>query len=154
MEGGSRYMAMQMEHYLSTMDNLLNNDLARNLAVEMEKDRLRISLLMAISHGNLFEEESQSCTAGNRSVDDNSTEHSTCQSNDNEGSCGNTSDHSSESESESIRKDIKVKKSKNEQKPTRNGKDKYKRKDMRKDIKAGSARHKRKVKKVKKRTKV
>ncbi|GKE56390.1 hypothetical protein Tco_1495575 [Tanacetum coccineum] len=34
--------------------------------------------------------------------DDNSTEHSTCQSNDSEGSCGNTSDHSSESESESI----------------------------------------------------
>ncbi|GJV70419.1 putative ribonuclease H-like domain-containing protein [Tanacetum coccineum] len=34
--------------------------------------------------------------------DDNSTEHSTCQSNDSEGSCGNTSEHSSESESESI----------------------------------------------------
>ncbi|GJR21876.1 hypothetical protein Tco_0970403 [Tanacetum coccineum] len=34
--------------------------------------------------------------------DDNSTEHSTYQSNDNEGSCGNTSEHSSESESESI----------------------------------------------------
>ncbi|GKA64125.1 ribonuclease H-like domain-containing protein, partial [Tanacetum coccineum] len=35
-------------------------------------------------------------------LDDNSTEHSTYQSNDNEGSCGNTSEHSSESESESI----------------------------------------------------
>ncbi|GJS06324.1 putative ribonuclease H-like domain-containing protein [Tanacetum coccineum] len=34
--------------------------------------------------------------------DDNSTEHSTCQSNDSKGSCGNTSEHSSESESESI----------------------------------------------------
>ncbi|GJU46889.1 hypothetical protein Tco_1204155 [Tanacetum coccineum] len=34
--------------------------------------------------------------------DDNYTEHSTCQSNDSEGSCGNTSEHSSESESESI----------------------------------------------------
>ncbi|GJV31352.1 ribonuclease H-like domain-containing protein [Tanacetum coccineum] len=34
--------------------------------------------------------------------DDNSTKHSTCQSNDNEGSCGNTSEHSSESESKSI----------------------------------------------------
>ncbi|GJS31213.1 hypothetical protein Tco_0491833 [Tanacetum coccineum] len=34
--------------------------------------------------------------------DDNSTEHSTCQSNDSEGSFGNPSDHSSESESESI----------------------------------------------------
>ncbi|GKC57716.1 hypothetical protein Tco_1085314, partial [Tanacetum coccineum] len=34
--------------------------------------------------------------------DDNSTEHSTCQSNDSEGSCGNTSKHSSEYESESI----------------------------------------------------
>ncbi|GJY64677.1 putative ribonuclease H-like domain-containing protein [Tanacetum coccineum] len=34
--------------------------------------------------------------------DDNSTEHSTCQSNDSEGSCGNTSEHSFESESESI----------------------------------------------------
>ncbi|GJR41627.1 hypothetical protein Tco_1309730 [Tanacetum coccineum] len=34
--------------------------------------------------------------------DDNSTEHSTCQSNDSEGSCGNTSEHSSESETESI----------------------------------------------------
>ncbi|GJZ23042.1 putative ribonuclease H-like domain-containing protein [Tanacetum coccineum] len=34
--------------------------------------------------------------------DDNSTEHSTCQSNDNEGSFGNPSEHSSESESESI----------------------------------------------------
>ncbi|GJR63550.1 putative ribonuclease H-like domain-containing protein [Tanacetum coccineum] len=34
--------------------------------------------------------------------DDNSTEHSTCQSNDSEGSCGNTSEHSSESEVESI----------------------------------------------------
>ncbi|GJS41617.1 hypothetical protein Tco_0566660 [Tanacetum coccineum] len=36
--------------------------------------------------------------------DDNSTEHSTCQSNDSEGSFGNPSEHSSESESESIRK--------------------------------------------------
>ncbi|GJU12234.1 putative ribonuclease H-like domain-containing protein [Tanacetum coccineum] len=35
--------------------------------------------------------------------DDNSTKHSTCQSNDSEGSCGNTSEHTSESESESIR---------------------------------------------------
>ncbi|GJX51407.1 ribonuclease H-like domain-containing protein [Tanacetum coccineum] len=34
--------------------------------------------------------------------DDNSTEHSTCQSNDSKGSCGNTSEHSSESEVESI----------------------------------------------------
>ncbi|GKB27244.1 putative ribonuclease H-like domain-containing protein, partial [Tanacetum coccineum] len=34
--------------------------------------------------------------------DDNSTEHSTCQSNDSEGSFGNPSKHSSESESESI----------------------------------------------------
>ncbi|GJV66680.1 hypothetical protein Tco_1482189 [Tanacetum coccineum] len=34
--------------------------------------------------------------------DDNSSEHSTCQSNDSEGSCGNTSEHSFESESESI----------------------------------------------------
>ncbi|GJR60424.1 putative ribonuclease H-like domain-containing protein [Tanacetum coccineum] len=34
--------------------------------------------------------------------DDNSTKHSTCQSNDSEGSCGNTSEHTSESESESI----------------------------------------------------
>ncbi|GKD19310.1 hypothetical protein Tco_1208468, partial [Tanacetum coccineum] len=34
--------------------------------------------------------------------DDNSTENSTCQSNDNEGSFGNPSEHSSESESESI----------------------------------------------------
>ncbi|GJU33434.1 putative ribonuclease H-like domain-containing protein [Tanacetum coccineum] len=34
--------------------------------------------------------------------DDNSTEHSTCQSNDSEGSYGNPSEHSSESESESI----------------------------------------------------
>ncbi|GJX83186.1 hypothetical protein Tco_0332667 [Tanacetum coccineum] len=34
--------------------------------------------------------------------DDNSSEHSTCQSNDSEGSCGNTSEHSFETESESI----------------------------------------------------
>ncbi|GJV91014.1 hypothetical protein Tco_1538827 [Tanacetum coccineum] len=34
--------------------------------------------------------------------DENSTEHSTCQSNDSEGSCGNTSKHSSESGSEYI----------------------------------------------------
>ncbi|GKG59309.1 hypothetical protein Tco_0604960, partial [Tanacetum coccineum] len=34
--------------------------------------------------------------------DDNSTEHSTCQSNDSEESFGNPSEHSSESESESI----------------------------------------------------
>ncbi|GKE11552.1 putative ribonuclease H-like domain-containing protein, partial [Tanacetum coccineum] len=34
--------------------------------------------------------------------DDNFIEHSTCQSNDSEGSCGNTFEHSSESESESI----------------------------------------------------
>ncbi|GJW76949.1 hypothetical protein Tco_0138631 [Tanacetum coccineum] len=33
---------------------------------------------------------------------DNSSEHSTCQSNDSEGSCGNTSEHSFKSESESI----------------------------------------------------
>ncbi|GJX03606.1 retrovirus-related pol polyprotein from transposon TNT 1-94, partial [Tanacetum coccineum] len=39
-------------------------------------------------------------------------------------------------------KDIKAKKSKNKQKPTRNGKDKRSSEDMRKDIKAGSARHK------------
>ncbi|GJU90401.1 hypothetical protein Tco_1302824 [Tanacetum coccineum] len=32
--------------------------------------------------------------------DDNSSEHSTCQSNDSEGSCGNTSEHSFETESE------------------------------------------------------
>ncbi|GKE96268.1 hypothetical protein Tco_1581123, partial [Tanacetum coccineum] len=37
-------------------------------------------------------------------------------------------------------KDIKVKKSKNKPKPTRNGKDKYKKVIMRKYIKAGSAR--------------
>ncbi|GJW04695.1 hypothetical protein Tco_1563551 [Tanacetum coccineum] len=34
--------------------------------------------------------------------DDNSSEHSTCQSNDSEGSCGNTSKHSFETESESL----------------------------------------------------
>ncbi|GJZ55707.1 ribonuclease H-like domain-containing protein [Tanacetum coccineum] len=34
--------------------------------------------------------------------DDKSTKHSTCQSNDSEGSCGNTSEHFSESESKSI----------------------------------------------------
>ncbi|GJX34902.1 hypothetical protein Tco_0246459 [Tanacetum coccineum] len=34
--------------------------------------------------------------------DDNSFEHSTCQSNDSEGSCGNTSEHSFEIESESL----------------------------------------------------
>ncbi|GJT49285.1 putative ribonuclease H-like domain-containing protein, partial [Tanacetum coccineum] len=34
--------------------------------------------------------------------DDNSSEHSTCQSNNSEGSCGNTSEHSFETESESL----------------------------------------------------
>ncbi|GKC21583.1 hypothetical protein Tco_1023733, partial [Tanacetum coccineum] len=34
--------------------------------------------------------------------DDNSSEHSICQSNDSEGSCGNTSEHSFENESESL----------------------------------------------------
>ncbi|GJX45032.1 hypothetical protein Tco_0261708, partial [Tanacetum coccineum] len=34
--------------------------------------------------------------------DDNSTKHSTCQSNDSEGSCGNTSEHNSETKVESI----------------------------------------------------
>ncbi|GKF26038.1 hypothetical protein Tco_0081932, partial [Tanacetum coccineum] len=34
--------------------------------------------------------------------DDNSSEHSTCQSNDSEGSCGNTSEHSFKTESKSI----------------------------------------------------
>ncbi|GJR59163.1 ribonuclease H-like domain-containing protein [Tanacetum coccineum] len=34
--------------------------------------------------------------------DDNSSEHSSCQSNDSEGSCGNTSEHSFETESESL----------------------------------------------------
>ncbi|GJY60376.1 putative ribonuclease H-like domain-containing protein [Tanacetum coccineum] len=34
--------------------------------------------------------------------DDNSSEHSTCQSNDSEGSCGDTSEHSFETESESL----------------------------------------------------
>ncbi|GKC85233.1 hypothetical protein Tco_1140950, partial [Tanacetum coccineum] len=43
----------------------------------------------------------------------------------------------------------KSKRAKTSKKPTRNGKDKY----MRKDVKAGSARHKRKVKKVKKKSK-
>ncbi|GKD57308.1 hypothetical protein Tco_1290695, partial [Tanacetum coccineum] len=35
-------------------------------------------------------------------LDDNSSEHSTCQSNDREGSCRNTSEHSFETESESL----------------------------------------------------
>ncbi|GKD76373.1 hypothetical protein Tco_1338994, partial [Tanacetum coccineum] len=34
--------------------------------------------------------------------DNNSSEHSTCQSNDSEGSCGNTSEHSFETESDSL----------------------------------------------------
>ncbi|GJW39803.1 hypothetical protein Tco_0065648 [Tanacetum coccineum] len=34
--------------------------------------------------------------------DDNSSKHSTCQSNDSEGSCGNTSEHSFETESEGL----------------------------------------------------
>ncbi|GKF73433.1 hypothetical protein Tco_0219765, partial [Tanacetum coccineum] len=34
--------------------------------------------------------------------DDNSSEHSTCQSNNSEGSCGNTSEHSFETESKSL----------------------------------------------------
>ncbi|GKF88837.1 hypothetical protein Tco_0262800, partial [Tanacetum coccineum] len=34
--------------------------------------------------------------------DDNSSEHSTCQSNDSKASCGNTSEHSSETESENL----------------------------------------------------
>ncbi|GKF44580.1 hypothetical protein Tco_0131132, partial [Tanacetum coccineum] len=41
-------------------------------------------------------------TKTNDFKDDNSTEHSTCQSNDSKGSCGNTSEHSFKSESESI----------------------------------------------------
>ncbi|GJX53101.1 ribonuclease H-like domain-containing protein [Tanacetum coccineum] len=43
--------------------------------------------------------------------DDNSSEHSTCQSNDSEGSCGNTSEHSFETESESLSKPNKMSKS-------------------------------------------
>ncbi|GJR91366.1 retrovirus-related pol polyprotein from transposon TNT 1-94 [Tanacetum coccineum] len=44
--------------------------------------------------------------------DDNSSEHSTCQSNDSEGSCGNTSKHSFETESESLNEPNEMFKSK------------------------------------------
>ncbi|GKE99447.1 hypothetical protein Tco_0022798 [Tanacetum coccineum] len=40
--------------------------------------------------------------SNNEVLSDNSSEHSTCQSNNNEGSCGNTSEHSFETESESL----------------------------------------------------
>ncbi|GKA98995.1 ribonuclease H-like domain-containing protein [Tanacetum coccineum] len=43
--------------------------------------------------------------------DDNSSEHSTCQSNDSEGSCGNTSEHSFETESESVTEPSEMSKS-------------------------------------------
>ncbi|GJT17652.1 putative ribonuclease H-like domain-containing protein [Tanacetum coccineum] len=43
--------------------------------------------------------------------DDNSSEHSTCQSNDSEGSCGNTSEHSFETESESVSEPSEMSKS-------------------------------------------
>ncbi|GJV48744.1 putative ribonuclease H-like domain-containing protein [Tanacetum coccineum] len=43
--------------------------------------------------------------------DDNSSEHSTCQSNDSGGSCGNTSEHSFETESESLSKQNEMSKS-------------------------------------------
>ncbi|GJY22485.1 putative ribonuclease H-like domain-containing protein, partial [Tanacetum coccineum] len=43
--------------------------------------------------------------------DDNSFEHSTCQSNDSEGSCGNTSEHSFETESESVSEPSEMSKS-------------------------------------------
>ncbi|GJR73578.1 ribonuclease H-like domain-containing protein [Tanacetum coccineum] len=43
--------------------------------------------------------------------DDNSSEHSTCQSNDSEGSCGNTSEHSFETESESLSEPNEISKS-------------------------------------------
>ncbi|GKE08543.1 putative ribonuclease H-like domain-containing protein [Tanacetum coccineum] len=46
--------------------------------------------------------------------DDNSSEHSTYQSNDSEGSCGNTSDHSFETESESLSEPNKMSKSNKE----------------------------------------
>ncbi|GJY69958.1 hypothetical protein Tco_0472940 [Tanacetum coccineum] len=42
---------------------------------------------------------------------DNSSEHSTCQSNDSEGSCGNTSEHSFETESESASEPSEMSKS-------------------------------------------
>ncbi|GKC83497.1 hypothetical protein Tco_1139214 [Tanacetum coccineum] len=44
--------------------------------------------------------------------DENSSEHSTCQSNDSEGSCGNTSEHSFETESESLDEPNEMSKSK------------------------------------------
>ncbi|GJV97042.1 hypothetical protein Tco_1548619 [Tanacetum coccineum] len=44
-------------------------------------------------------------------LDDNYTEHSTCQSNDSEGSCGNTSEHSFETESESVNEPNELSKS-------------------------------------------
>ncbi|GJY66761.1 reverse transcriptase domain-containing protein [Tanacetum coccineum] len=43
--------------------------------------------------------------------DENSSEHSTCQSNDSEGSCGNTSEHSFETESESVTEPSEMSKS-------------------------------------------
>ncbi|GJW84342.1 ribonuclease H-like domain-containing protein, partial [Tanacetum coccineum] len=43
--------------------------------------------------------------------DENSSEHSTCQSNDSEGSCGNTSEHSFETESESVSEPSEMSKS-------------------------------------------
>ncbi|GJV39166.1 hypothetical protein Tco_1417606, partial [Tanacetum coccineum] len=43
--------------------------------------------------------------------DDNSSEHSTYQSNDSEGSCGNTSEHSFETESKSVSEPSEMSKS-------------------------------------------
>ncbi|GJT80362.1 putative ribonuclease H-like domain-containing protein [Tanacetum coccineum] len=73
--------------------------------------------LMAISSSNEGPQKPEISVS-----DDNSSEHSTCQSNDSEGSCENTSEHSFETESESLSEPNEMSKSRLEE--TTHSKDK------------------------------
>ncbi|GJU95561.1 hypothetical protein Tco_1320317 [Tanacetum coccineum] len=93
--------AMEMEHYLEYIDNdvwkVIQNGNSKK-RISTGKDGV-VRVLPPVSAAEIHVGPQKPEISDS---DDNSTEHSTCQSNDSEGSFGNPSEHSSESESESI----------------------------------------------------
>ncbi|GJS76853.1 ribonuclease H-like domain-containing protein [Tanacetum coccineum] len=68
--------------------------------VTFQKQQLSLNEKLTFQANEIFEKDEK--LKRYRRNNDNSSEHSTCQSNDSEGSCGNTSEHSFETESESL----------------------------------------------------
>ncbi|GJR20695.1 hypothetical protein Tco_0969222 [Tanacetum coccineum] len=113
-ENGGSYdiWAMEMEINLNYIDNDVDEGTSKRLKLVTQ-----MTILIAWSHIHrpvllsvLWEIDESLYVYGKKGPqkpeisdsDDTSNEHSTCQSNDSEGSFGNPSEHSSESESESI----------------------------------------------------